>query len=95
MRIESDLDATRGDLAKLQEWTNKLIDESLRASRHLETRVQSTTVFKIKPKEPTRFDGSQDLKVVTHFLEEVEHYVQQGASMCPKANLDNQLVDTI
>jgi len=41
------------------------------------------------------FDGSQDLEVVTRFLDEDEHYVRQGASACPSATLDNQLIDTV
>jgi len=49
----------------------------------------------MKPREPTTFNGSQDLEVVTRFLDEVEHYVHQGASMCPTATLNNQHIDTI
>jgi len=55
----------------------------------------STYIHKIKPHEATRFDGSQNLEVVTQFLNDVEHYVHQGGSMCPKATLDNQHIDTI
>jgi len=57
--------------------------------------THNTYVHKIKPHEPTRFDGSQNLEVVTKFLNDVEHYVRQGGSMCPKATLDNQHIDTI
>jgi hypothetical protein len=52
------------------------------------------TVHKMKPLQPTRYEGSQDLEVVTKFLDEVEHYVRQGASACPKASSDNQNIDT-
>jgi len=52
-------------------------------------------VQKVKPHEPVRFDGSQDLEVVTHFLDDVEHYVRQGGAVCPKAWKDNQNIDTL
>ena len=55
----------------------------------------NTIVHKIKPREPKTYDGAQDLEVVTRFLDEVEHYVRQGASMCPRATLDNQHIDTV
>jgi len=57
--------------------------------------THSTYIDKIEPHEPTRFDGSQNLEVVTQFLKDVEHYVRQGGSMSPKATLDNQHIDTI
>ena len=41
--------------------------------------VKNTIVHKIKPFEPKRYEGSQDLEVVTNYLDEVEHYVRQGA----------------
>ena len=56
--------------------------------------MQNTIVQKIKPFGPKRYEGSQDLEVVTKYLDEVEHYVRQGASMCPKASADNQNIDT-
>jgi hypothetical protein len=56
---------------------------------------QTLVVQKIKPHEPKRFDGSQDLEVVTQFLDDVEHYVRQGGAICPKATKDNQYIDTL
>jgi len=56
--------------------------------------VQNTIIQKIKPLEPKRYEGSQDLEVITTYLDEVEHYVRQGTSMCPKASSDNQYIDT-
>ena len=43
---------------------------------------QNLIVQKIKPHEPKRFDGSQDLEVVAEFLEDVQHYVRQGGAVC-------------
>ena len=57
--------------------------------------VRNTIIHKIKPHEPTRFDGSQNLEVVMQFMNDVEHYVHQGGSMCPKATVDNQHIDTM
>jgi len=56
--------------------------------------VQNTIVQKIKPFGPKRYEGSQDLEVITRYLDEVEHYLRQGASMCPKASSYNQNIDT-
>jgi len=76
--------------------TNKLINDNntLRGDNGA-TQVRNAVVHKIKPREPVGFDGSQDLEVVTRYLDEVEHYVRQGASMLPKASLDNQHMDTV
>ena len=64
-----------------KEWYDKLFDvtESLRdvASTTGNQPTHNTYVHKIKPHEPTRFDGSQNLEVVTQFLNDVEHYVRQ------------------
>jgi len=58
------------------------------------TLSKNLIVQKIKPHKPKRFDGSQDLEVVTQFLEDVQHYVQQGRVVCQKASEDNQKIDT-
>jgi len=55
---------------------------------------QNLIVQKIKPHEPNRFDGSQELEVVAQFLEDVQHYVRQGGAVCQKASEDNQKIDT-
>ena len=51
-------------------------------------------VQKVRPLEPKRFNGVQDLEIVTRFLDEVEHYVRQGGAVCVKASKDNQHIDT-
>ena len=56
---------------------------------------QNLIVQKIKPHEPKRFDGAQDLEVVSQFLEDVEHYVRQGGAVCQAASEDNQKIDTL
>ena len=83
-------------LFEMNKHTNKLINDNntLRGDNGA-TQVRNTVVHKIKPREPVGFDGSQDLEVVTRYLDEVEHYVRQGASMLPKASLDNQHMDTV
>jgi len=55
---------------------------------------QNLIVQEIKPHEPKRFDGSQDLEVVAQFLEDVQHYVRQGGAVCQKASEDNQKINT-
>jgi len=55
---------------------------------------QNLIVQKIKLHEPKWFDGSQDLEVVAQFLEDVQHYVQQGGAVCQKVSEDNQKIDT-
>jgi len=50
----------------ISEQTAKLQDVAL---------SQNLIVQKIKPHEPKRFDGSQDLAVVAQFVEYVQHYV--------------------
>ena len=51
-------------------------------------------VQKIKLYEPKRFDDSQDLEVIAQFLEDVQHYIQQGGGVCQKASEDNQKINT-
>jgi len=84
------------ELFEMNKRTNKLIDDNntLRGDSGA-AQVRNTVVHKIKPREPVGFDGSQDLEVVTRYLDEVEHYVRQGASMLPKASLDSQRLDTV
>jgi len=84
------------ELFEMNKRTNKLIDDNntLRGDSGA-AQVRNTVVHKIKPREPVGFDGSQDLEVVTRYLDEVEHYVRQGASMLPKASLDSQHMDTV
>ena len=52
-------------------------------------------VQKVRPLEPTRFDGVQDLEIVTRFLDKVEHYVRQGGAICMKALQVNLHIDTV
>jgi len=88
---------TRFDqLFEMNKRTNKLINDNntLRGDSGA-TQVRNAVVHKIKPREPVGFDGSQDLQVVMRYLDEVEHYVRQGASMLPKASLDNEHMDTV
>jgi len=86
----------RGQADKWAERYGKLADDyqTLRTTANATPGVQNTIIQKIKPFEPKRYEGSQDLEVVTRYLDEVEHYVRQGASMCPKASSDNQNIDT-
>ena len=56
---------------------------------------QALVVQKVRPLEPKRFDGIQDLETVVRFLDEVEQYVRQGGAVCPKASKDNQHIDTV
>jgi hypothetical protein len=90
--LKKEMKTMREELAKSQARTNRLFDDSL-----LRTPASQGTsaVHKVRPRPPSVFDGSQDLEVVTRFLDEVVHYVRQGASACPSATLDNQLVDTV
>jgi hypothetical protein len=86
----------RGQTDKWAERYGKLADDyqTLRTAANATPGVQNTVIQKMKPFEPKRYEGSQDLEVVTRYLDEVEHYVRQGASMCPKASSDNQNIDT-
>jgi len=86
----------RGQADKWAERYGKLADDyqTLRTTANAAPGVQNTIIQKIKPFELKRYEGSQDLEVVTRYLDEVEHYVRQGASMCPKASSDNQNIDT-
>jgi hypothetical protein len=101
--LERETIALREDSTKFREKTEgwavryeKLADsyDALRAAAGGTPGVSNTIVHKIKPLEPRRYEGSQDLEVVTKYLDEVEHYVRQGGSMCPKASPDNQNIDT-
>ena len=49
----------------------------------------------MQPLQPMRYDGSQDLEVVVKFLDEIEHYVRQGGSVCPRISVDNQNMATV
>ena len=86
----------RGQADMWAERYGKLTDDyqTLRTTANAAPGVQNTIIQKIKPFEPKRYECSQDLEVVTRYLDEVEHYVRQGASMCPKASSDNQNIDT-
>lgn len=101
--LERETTTLREDSTKFREkneaWAaryEKLADnyDALRTAAGTTPGVSNTFVHKIKPPEPKRYDGSQDLEIVTKYLDDVEHYVRQGASMCPKASPDNQNVDT-
>ena len=92
----------REKLASAMEWKqrhDKLFEltDSIRghSSQCTNYGLQNTVVHSIKPHEPARFDGSQNLEVVMQFLDDVEHYVRQGGSACPKATVDNQNIDTL
>jgi len=61
---------------------------------HAGTLSQNLIIQKIKPHEPKRFDGSQDLEVVAQFLEDIQHYVRQRGSVCHGASEDNQKINT-
>jgi len=61
---------------------------------HAGTLSQNLIVQKIKLHEPKRFDGSQDMEVVTQYLEDVQHFVRQGGAVCQGASEDNQKIDT-
>jgi len=100
------LDQLEAKLVKAQEqvqvwkkWYDKLfnVSESLRDAVNTtgNGRTHNTYINKMKLHEPTRFDGSLNLEVVTQFLNDVDHYVRQGGSICPKSTLDNQHIDTI
>ena len=86
----------RGQTNKWAERYGKLADDyqTLRTTATATPGVQNTIIQKIKPFKPKRYKGSQDLEVITRCLDEVQHYVRQGASMCPKASSDNQNIDT-
>jgi hypothetical protein len=51
-------------------------------------------VQKIKLLESKRYEGSQDLEIISRYLDEVEPYVCQGTSICPKASAANQYIDS-
>jgi hypothetical protein len=91
--LKKEIKTIRDELAKAQARTNRLLDESLLHTPA--SQGMASAVHKVKPRPPAVFDGSQDLEVVTRFLDEVVHYVRQGASACPSATLDNQLIDTV
>jgi len=58
------------------------------------TLSQNLIVQKIKLHEPKRFDGSQDMEVVVQYLEDIQHFVQQGRAVCQGASEDKQKIDT-
>jgi hypothetical protein len=85
-------------LFTMNERNSKILDmyEELKAKGTSgDTGAQNLIVQKIKPHEPKRFDGAQDLEVVAQFLEDVQHYVRQGGAVCQKASGDNQKIDTL
>ena len=92
--LKKKMKTLKGELTKAQERTNRLIDESLLRTPASQG-AGTSAVHRIKLRQPSPFDGSHDLEVVTRFLNEVEHYVRQGVSACPSATLDNQLIDTV
>jgi len=63
----------RGRADKWAERYGKLADDyqTLRTTANATPGVQNTIIQKIKPFEPKRYEGSQDLEVVTRFLDEV------------------------
>jgi len=61
---------------------------------HAGTLSQNLIIQKIKPHELKRFDGSQDMEVVTQYLEDVQHFVRQGGAVCQGASEDNQMSRT-
>jgi len=61
---------------------------------HAGTLSQNLIVQKIKLHEQKRFDGSQEMEVVAQYLEDVQHFVQQGGAVCQGASEDNQKFDT-
>jgi len=85
-----------GQANKWAERYGKLADDYqiLRTTTNTTPGVQNTIIQKIKPFEPKRYKGSQDLEVITRYLDEVEYYVLQGTLMCLKASVDNQNIDT-
>jgi len=84
------------ELFEMNKRFNKLIDDNkalLGDSGAMQ--VWNTVVHKVKPHEPVGFDDSQDLEVVTRYLDEVEHYIRQGVSRLPEASRDNQHMDAV
>jgi len=70
------------------------ISEQTAKLQDLRAPSQNLIIQKINPHEPKRLDGSQDLEVVAQFLEDVQHYIQQGGAVCQKVSEDNQKIDT-
>jgi len=95
LTLESQLLQAQQEVMECKGRCDRLIDGN--GTRHVSAdgSNQVLVVQKVKPHEPARFDGSQDLEVVTHFLDDVEHYVRQGGAVCPKASKDNQNIDTL
>jgi len=100
--LEKEVAALQEESTKYRSQTDKWAErygtladdyQTLRSTANTTSEVQNTIAQKIKPFGPKRYKGSQDLEVVTRYLDEVEHYVRQGASMCPKASSDNQNID--
>ena len=86
----------RGQADKWVERYGKLANDyqTLRTTANATPGVQNTIIQKIKPFEPKWYKGAQDLEIVTRYVDEVEHYIRQGVSMCPKTSSDNQNIDT-
>jgi len=61
---------------------------------HAGTLSQNLIIQKIKLHEPKRFYASQDIEVVTQYLEDVQHFIQQGGAFCQGASEDNQKINT-
>jgi len=61
---------------------------------HAGTLSQNLIIQKIILHEPKRFDGSQDMEVVAQYLEDVQHFIQQGGAVCQGASEDNQKINT-
>jgi len=83
------------ELFELSKQTTRLanLNDSLRTE--IPRPSQNLVIQKIKPLEPKRFEGVQDLEVVAQFLDNIEHYVRQGSAICPRASTDNQRIDTL
>ena len=90
--------------AKTEEWKQRYdklfeLTDSIRELTSLGSSnnfgTHNAVTRKIKPHEPVRFDGSQNLEVVSQFLDDIEHYVRQGGAICPQATADNQNIDTM
>jgi hypothetical protein len=91
--LKKEIKTIRDELAKAQARTNRLLDKSVLSTPAIHG--MASAVHKVKPRPPSIFDRSLDLKVVTRVLDEDIHYVRQGPSACPSATLDNQLIDTV
>jgi len=83
------------EMAVWKRYCDHLLVISEQATKlHAGTLSQNLIIQKIKPHEPKRFDGSQDMEVVAQNLEDVQHFVRQGGAVCQGASEDNQKIDT-